>query len=673
MFSARRLFQQSLCGRDLRLVCAFLILASTAWPTTILAGTTPGDFPGGTQPGPEPALFAPGLINTGLLTRDVTMTPDGKELYFCQATAGYRQAVILVTRKTGSGWSEPEVAEFSGSGEWVDLEPFISPDGKKFFFYSSRPALPGGEPAQDIWVMDRVGDQWGEPRNLGAPINTDAPEFFPAVTADGTVYFSRADPQTRVHSLFRSRLVDGQYQEPELLPAEANSGRNRFNAWVAPDQSRMIVPVVGHPENLGGVDYWLVARGSDDAWTGPFNLGAAINDGSGGSWSPYVSPDGQTFFFMSGRQAGPAGPWPESWSGLQNRHLRPGSGRSNIFWMQAEFLDEVAAGREPLRAPPGERTSETFHSTRPKWPSPTGPYLGCPEPGLIPEVFAPGLISTGLNERDIVISPDGAAIYFGLMDLSLVTVMVTRQVDGRWTEPVTAGFHLNSEFACFEPTLGENGDLVLFLANQAAPGQEQGTGWANQNIFLSRRDGSTWSVPQALPGPVTTAAAEYFPSLAADGTLYFSREDEQGHPYLWMAEPEGQGFGEPARLPDPVNVGTSCYNCFVAPDESFLIACVAGHPENLGPADYWMSTRGQDGKWGPARNLGERFNGPDSRASSAFLSPDGKFLFFSSSRVLDSASGRLTRAELNRLHGAPGNGASDIWWVSARVLDPFRE
>ena len=44
----------------------------------------------------------------------------------------------------------------------------------------------------------------------------------------------------------RSRFVDGAYAEPELLGPEVNCGSNRFNVFVAPDESFAIVPDVGH-------------------------------------------------------------------------------------------------------------------------------------------------------------------------------------------------------------------------------------------------------------------------------------------------------------------------------------------------------------------------------------------------------------------------------------------
>lgn len=66
----------------------------------------------------------------------------------------------------------------------MDLEPALSVDGLQMFFVSRRPAVGSGEPVdhEDIWVVDRVDDGCGAPRNLGAPINTLQSEFFPSVT-----------------------------------------------------------------------------------------------------------------------------------------------------------------------------------------------------------------------------------------------------------------------------------------------------------------------------------------------------------------------------------------------------------------------------------------------------------------------------------------------------------
>ncbi len=296
-----------------------------------------GDYLGQALPDSQPEIFAPGIVSTGLETRDMAMTPDGNEMYFSVFSGG--QAMIMMTTRSDGVWSQPVVAPFSG--EYLDAEPCISPDGSQFFFLSTRPRE-GQEPKagwvyQDIWVMDREGKEWGAPRNLGAPVNTDAPEFFPSVTSDGTIYFTR-EGEDRKSMTYRARRVDGVYTEPELLPAQVNLGANRFNVFVAPDESFVIVPAIGGPESLGGADYYVVYRNDDDTWQEPVNLGPTINNTAGKEWSASLSPDGKFFFFMSARtvvdQTGSlAG---TSLSDLVERGTQPGRGSPAIWWVEAE-------------------------------------------------------------------------------------------------------------------------------------------------------------------------------------------------------------------------------------------------------------------------------------------------------------------------------------------------
>jgi hypothetical protein len=628
------------------------------------AGAEPG-LPGGTVATDVPTLLAPGLVNSGLNTRDATMTPDGREMYFCMAGPGYGQAVILVTKFENGVWTEPEVAPFSGSSAWIDLEPFVSPDGKRFFFMSTRPE-PGEEEGEaDIWVMDREGDRWSEPRNLGAPVNSGLAEYFPAVTLAGDLYFTRADSTGRVHHIFRSQWENGVYGEPELLPEQVNCGTNRFNATVTPDESRLIVPAAGVPGSYGSVDYFLVRRNAADTWEEPVNLGPVINDGAGQSWSPYLTPDGQTFMFMSTRRSVAEPAWPPTWGQLQAAHRSAGGGNPNIYVVKADFLDRL-----PDHIPGSGSAAELATLTPVPFPELTGPYLGQTPPGKEPRIFAAGVVSTGMNERDLTISADGKTLWYGFMGQGLVTVMESRLEEGRWSEPAPVAFHRDGKFVCFEPTLDAAGTRVLFLSNQAAPGQEQGTGWANQNIFSSRLVDGVWGDPVALPAPVTTAAAEYFPSLAADGSLYFTREDENGSA-IWTAEPEGDGFGVPVKLSETVNVGPNNYNATVAPDESWIIVCVAGHDDNLGRSDFWISFRSESGSWRQGVNLGEKFNAPGARASSASLSPNREILFFSTNktkREKKRQKDKNNRSDLLTSHGGPGNGSNDIWWVDVSAV-----
>ena len=295
-----------------------------------------GDYMGQALPDAQPEIFAPGIVSTGLETRDMAMSPDGNEMYFSVFSSG--KAMIMVTIKTAGVWSQPVVAPFSG--EYLDAEPCISPDGSQFFFLSTRPRegqeSKAGWVYQDIWVMDRQGDGWSLPRNLGAPVNTDAPEFFPSVTSDGTIYFTR-EGENRKSMTYRSRRIEGGYAEPELLPDQVNMGSNRFNVFVAPDESFAIVPAIGGPGSLGGADYYVVYRNDDDTWQEPVNLGPTINNTAGKEWSASLSPDGKYLFFMSARTFGDqtGSLTGTSLSELVERGSQPGHGSPGIWWVEA--------------------------------------------------------------------------------------------------------------------------------------------------------------------------------------------------------------------------------------------------------------------------------------------------------------------------------------------------
>ena len=297
-------------------------------------------------------------------------------------------------------------------------------------------------------------------------------------------------------------------------------------------------------------------------------------------------------------------------------------------------------------------------------------------PGDDPVLFAPGVVSTGMHDRDVLVSPDGGEIHFGLMTGDLATIRVIRRTPGGWSEPELASFARDRAHNAFEPTMSADGRRLLFLSTRPLPGEQDLPGWGNQNIFMVERTGpgAPWSEPRPAPGRVNTKGAEYFPSLAADGTLYFTRETDDGAS-IWTAEPDGDGWGEPERLPETVNIAAQCYNATVAADESWIIVCVGGHADNLGPADSWIAFRGPDGAWLPARNLGAKVNGPGRRAGSATLSPDGVYLLFSARQADEAAlfpGGRLTRADLARANAVPGNGSLDIFWMKADAVWALR-
>ncbi len=338
-------------AKSLYILCALNLLLSVGAcsppPETGQPAGTPvleGPYLGQPLPGDTPVPFAPGIVSTGFSERDIAMTPDGNEIYWGVVGGNYVWNTILMSRRVDGRWTEPEVAPCCEDLQAMDLEPHITPDGQHFLWLSARPggalAAAGG---QDIWVMDRVGEEWGEPYPLPAPVNTPDSEYFPSVTRDGTLYFTRGPAGGGENLIFRSRKVGGVYQEPELLPSQVNAGRARYNAFVDPDERYLILGVVGGPEGMGGTDYYVVYRSTDDRWSDPVNLGGAVNTDGTFEYSPYVSPDGRFFFFMTARPDwGLLAPNGEaSARGIRELVDQPNNGGWDTYWMSAGFLERL--------------------------------------------------------------------------------------------------------------------------------------------------------------------------------------------------------------------------------------------------------------------------------------------------------------------------------------------
>jgi hypothetical protein len=308
------------------------------------APALPGPYLGQAPPGPTPKLFAPGVVNTGMPTRDAAFTPDGKEFYFSVFVPGFIHAAILVTRLDGGQWTKPEVAIFASDARFRSIEPCISPDGKRFFFASDRPAdLRETRPGPfGIWLMERLGAGWGPPHRLGPAINSEGESYFPSLTRDGTLYFTR-EAKDGTSAIYRARSQDGEYATAERLPDAVNCGKTRYNAFVAPDESYVIVPVYGREDSLGGTDYYILFRRAPDQWSDPQNLGPGVNTPGNDEYSPFVSRDGRYFFFMSVRDEMPRITPVEqlTFERLQAVSRHAATRVPGLYWMDAGFIEEL--------------------------------------------------------------------------------------------------------------------------------------------------------------------------------------------------------------------------------------------------------------------------------------------------------------------------------------------
>ncbi|MDD3875119.1 MAG: OmpA family protein [Bacteroidales bacterium] len=171
-----------------------------------------------------------------------TLSPDGKILVFVvcpdydgygQNREGYGSCDIFFSRMTGETWTPPKnIGRPINTTAW-ESHPSFSSDGKTIYFISSRNDGTGGS---DIWVS-ALNDEgyWENPRNIGAPINTSGNEYFVFIHPDNkTLYFSSdGHPGMGGLDIFYARKNDaGEWGQPVNLGFPINTANDESSFFV---------------------------------------------------------------------------------------------------------------------------------------------------------------------------------------------------------------------------------------------------------------------------------------------------------------------------------------------------------------------------------------------------------------------------------------------------------
>ncbi len=258
-------------------------------------------------------VFVPGEIASAVpYNMSPAFSPDGKRVYF--AEADNKTSVIVVSRWTGGQWSDPQTAPFSGHDR--DLEPAFAPSGKFLVFASNRATTPSGArldghyndkvfPAAGghLWKVTRKGHTWEKPQLLPGSINANDAVFSPAVTADGSLYFMRADDGGGVFHIYRSQFRNGRYEAP-VRASFSNTTYGDYDPAVAPDESFLIFSSP-RPPATHATDLFIVFH-TASGWSDPVDLRSVLSSDVHGV-EARLSPDLKTLYLTGARPASSGG------------------------------------------------------------------------------------------------------------------------------------------------------------------------------------------------------------------------------------------------------------------------------------------------------------------------------------------------------------------------------
>ena len=262
------------------------------------------------------------------------------------------------------------------------------------------------------------------------------------------------------------------------------------------------------------------------------------------------------------------------------------------------------------------------------------PYLGQKPPGLTPEPFAPGIVSTDNWEFGGVFTPDLKEFYFlrevgETEEEKTMKFMVYQYKDNEWVDSIISP-------RVGEPFISPDG-RTMHLGRRYKQRTESGD-WSE----IKKLDSTFYKIP-IMRLTVSAKGTYVFDEMSEEGNLRYSR-------LIDGKREEPKPFGK------EINTGRSNAHPFISPDESYILW--DGRRESgYGKADIYISFRQKDGSWGEAINLGDKVNTAASDFA-AHVTSDGKYLFFN--------------RDVGKIKPTDEYEDVNMFWVDAKIIETLK-
>lgn len=255
---------------------------------------------------------------------------------------------------------------------------------------------------------------FGEPVNLGAPVNTSISEGLPAISADGlSLYFVSSDvvndPNNQDIWVAQRKSAQDAWEPPTSLGPIVNWSDWDFWPNISADGLTLYFSS-WRPGGLGSLDIWRTTRPTvDDDWTPPANLGTPINSEST-DLCPTISANGLEFYFAS------------------DRH-RDEPGETDLYACRRASVQDA-------------------------WG----------------EAVALSVLNSDAWDLGPSLSADGLAMFFnslrdessGISDIYMTT---RPTLDADWSPPVNIGLPVNASYPEYGPCISSDGRSLYFSGN----------------------------------------------------------------------------------------------------------------------------------------------------------------------------------------------------------------
>ncbi|MFY7652526.1 MAG: TolB family protein [Chitinophagaceae bacterium] len=231
----------------------------------------------------QPTIFEPTLISNNEAF-GLTISPDGKELFFVKSFGGRDTLHIYTSYKKGNKWTTPTPATFN-KPFLKQIDPTFSPNGKFLFFN----VMTGNQ--FDVYVTQKTPKGWSEPQLLSGSVNTTENEFYATPTKKGDLYFTR---RTKSNDIYVSKFANGQYEQAIKLDSTINTDFNESNPFIS-EKGDYLIFFSDRDKKQADTDLYISFL-NNNKWSIPQVLDSSINS-SMGEFCPFVHKKSNTFYF----------------------------------------------------------------------------------------------------------------------------------------------------------------------------------------------------------------------------------------------------------------------------------------------------------------------------------------------------------------------------------------
>ena len=139
-------------------------------------------------------------------------------------------------------------------------------------------------------------------------------------------------------------------------------------------------------------------------------------------------------------------------------------------------------------------------------------------------------INTKAHEASAVLDGKGTTMFFTRCSAKKRSnlgckIYTTKKQGKNWKTPVMIPLFEDSSISVAHPAINRKGTVLIFVSDA-----ENGRGYRNKDLWISEFNKRTkeWSEPKNMGREINTSGDEKFPTLAKDGTLYFSSNGKVG-------------------------------------------------------------------------------------------------------------------------------------------------